>query len=89
MALHGIKHSDSRHNDTQHINAHFCILIDYKGCHRQGVAIYNKNLGFIEQKKCVSEHCRKVQTIKNLFIDIIFVIKNYNDLFRAAPISAC
>ncbi len=34
--------------------AHFCILIDYRGRHRRGVAIYNaiynKNLGFIKQK---------------------------------------
>jgi hypothetical protein len=35
----------------------FCIFIDYRGHHRKGVAIYmplesiyNKNLGFVEQK---------------------------------------
>jgi hypothetical protein len=38
----------------QHV---FCILIDYRGRHRKGLqfvmqfkSIYNKNLGFVEQK---------------------------------------
>jgi hypothetical protein len=37
-------------------------------------SIYNQNNGFIEQK-CIFEHFREVQTIKNLLIDIIFVTK--------------
>jgi hypothetical protein len=35
---------------------------------------YNKNLGFIEQKH-IFEHNREIQTIKHLFIDIIFVME--------------
>jgi hypothetical protein len=39
----------------QHV---FCILIDYRGRHRKGVAIYNaiynKNLGFIGKKKILN-----------------------------------
>ncbi len=37
-------------------------------------SIYNQNLIFIEQKNYF-EHYRQVQTIKNLLIDIIFVMK--------------
>jgi hypothetical protein len=50
--------------------------------------IYNKNLSFIEQK-CIFEHYREVQSIKNR-IDIIFFTKHfYGDLFRAALIGFC
>jgi hypothetical protein len=37
-------------------------------------SIYNKNLGFIEQKN-IFEPFRQVQTVKNLFTDPIFVLK--------------
>ncbi len=47
-------------------------------------SIYNKNLGFTDQK-CIFEHW-EVQTRKTLLIDIIFVtIKTSDDLFRVAP----
>ncbi len=59
----------------------YCILIDYRGHHRKGVAIYSatlvnlqQNLGFLEQKMFF-EHCREVQARKNLLIDIIFAMK--------------
>ncbi len=45
---------------------------------------YNKNLGFIEQK-CIFEHYREVLTIKNLLIDIIFVMK----IFSSGPFQSC
>jgi hypothetical protein len=48
-------------------------------------SIYNKMLALFN-KNCIFEHNRKVQTIKHLFIDIIFITKkNSGDLFRAAP----
>jgi hypothetical protein len=52
-------------------------------------SIYNKNLGFIEQK-CIFEHDREAQTRKNLLLDIILAMKkNSNDLFRAALFGLC
>jgi hypothetical protein len=48
-------------------------------------SIYNKNLGFIEQK-CIFEHNGEVQTIKNLLINIFWCNFFSDDLFRAAPI---
>jgi hypothetical protein len=47
-------------------------------------SICNKNLSFIIQK-CIFEHNREVQTIKNVFIDIILVKISSKDFFRAAP----
>ncbi len=44
----------------------------------------NNTLGFIEQK-CSLEHNRDVQTRKNLLTDTIFVTKNYDGYFKAAP----
>ncbi len=50
-------------------------------------SIYNKNLGFIEQKMFFGHHI-EVLTIKNLSIDIIFVIKIlFGDLPRVASYS--
>ncbi len=50
-------------------------------------SIYNKNLGFIEQKH-IFEHYKEVQTIKNVLIDIIFIVFFFlMTLFRAAPYS--
>ena len=54
----------------QHV---FFILIDYRGHHRKGVAIYNaiyvhlqqKNLVLLN-KKCIFEHHRATQTRKSL-----------------------
>jgi hypothetical protein len=37
-------------------------------------SIYNKNLGFIEQK-CIFEYYREVQTRKTQLIDMIFIMK--------------
>jgi len=37
-------------------------------------SIYNQNLG-LTKPKCIFEHYREVQTIKNIFIDIIFLMK--------------
>jgi len=37
-------------------------------------SIYNKNLGLMEPK-CIFEHYREVQTIKNLLIEIIVVME--------------
>ncbi len=48
-------------------------------------SFYNRNLGFVEQE-IYFELYRDVQSIKNIIIDFIFVIKIfYCDLFRAAP----
>ncbi len=46
-------------------------------------SIYNNNLGFIEQK-CIFEHYREIQTVKNLLNVIIFAMNFFGDLFRAA-----
>ncbi len=49
-------------------------------------SIFDRNFGFIEQKKCIFEYCREFQASKTLLIDIIFAMKkNSIDLFRAAP----
>jgi hypothetical protein len=39
-------------------------------------SIYNKKLGFVEQKN-IFEHYREVQTVKNLLIDMILGMKKY------------
>ncbi len=36
--------------------------------------IYNRNFGFIEQKKCIFEPYREFQARKTLLFDIIFTI---------------
>ncbi len=46
-------------------------------------SIYNNNLGFIEQK-CIFEHYREVQTIKNLLNVIIFAM-NFLVTFSELP----
>jgi hypothetical protein len=47
-------------------------------------SIYNKNLGFVEQKY-IFEHNKEVQTIKNVLIDIIFVINFILVTFSELP----
>ena len=39
-------------------------------------SICNKILGFLEQKN-IFEHYREVRTVRNLLIDMIFVMKKY------------
>jgi hypothetical protein len=58
----------------QHI---FCILIDYRGHHRKGVAIFNaaSQPKPCFNEKCIFEHYREVQTIKYQLIDIDLVMK--------------
>jgi hypothetical protein len=47
----------------------FCILIDYRGCHRKGIEIYHATYVNLQQKPLVSlnnerifEHYQEVQT---------------------------
>ncbi len=47
-------------------------------------SIYNDNLGSIEQK-CIFEHKREVQTIKNILIVIIFVMNFFVVTFSELP----
>jgi hypothetical protein len=48
------------------------------------MSIFNQNLGFNE-KMCIFEHYREVQTVKNQLIDIDLVMKKFSgDLLRAA-----
>jgi hypothetical protein len=47
--------------------------------------IYNRNFGFIEQKKCIFEHYREFQARKTLLIDIIFATKKYLLTFLELP----
>ncbi len=57
----------------QHI---FCIFIDYRGHHRQGVENFNVDHVNFQPKPCFNEksvffgHYREVQTIKHQLIDI-------------------
>ncbi len=60
----------------------FEFFIDYRGHHRKGVSIYNVTRVNLEpkplfqmNKNCIFEHHREVQTLKNLSIDITFVMK--------------
>ncbi len=46
-------------------------------------SIYNNNLGLIEQK-CIFEHYREIQTVKNQSNVIVFAMNFFGDLFRAA-----
>jgi hypothetical protein len=46
-------------------------------------SIYNETLVSLN-KKCIFEHYREFQARKTLLIDIIFAIKKFFDLFRAA-----
>ncbi len=73
-----------------HWTAHFCIFIDYKGCHRKGAAICNDtwvNLQpkpwFRTTKKCIFEQYWEVPTIK---LTLLWSWKYFSgDLFRASP----
>jgi hypothetical protein len=47
-------------------------------------SIYNKNLGFVEEK-CIFVHYREVLTFKNLLIDIIFVTIFFLVTFSEPP----
>jgi hypothetical protein len=66
----------------------FCIFIDYRGHCRKGVAIFNADYVNFQPKpakKCIFEHHREVQTIKNKLIYIDLVMKLFSDdLLRAA-----
>jgi len=74
----------------QHV---FCILIDYRGRHRKGVAIYsltrsiyNKKPWFHWAKNVFLNTTEKFKHEKCLLIDIIFAMRFCsNHLFRAAP----
>jgi hypothetical protein len=68
----------------QHIFAFSLIIEDTTENVLQFKSIYNKNLGFIEQK-FIFENYREVQIRKCLLINIIFAIIIFsNDLFRVA-----
>jgi hypothetical protein len=72
--------------------AHFCILIDYRGCHRKGVAIYNANKVNLQQKtfislnkNCIFDRYREVQVRKSLLINIIFAVIIFSDDISGLP----
>jgi hypothetical protein len=74
----------------QHI---FCSFIDYRGHHRQGVAIFYTDYvncqpkPWFNEKTWIFEHFREVQMINNLLIDFDLVMKHLSgDLLRAAPL---
>ncbi len=77
----------------QHI---FRISINYKITTEKGLqfimklkSIYNKNIGFIEQKMFFWT-LQRGSNNKNLLIHTIFVVTIFSgDLFRAAPIGLC
>jgi hypothetical protein len=72
--------------------AYFYVIVDYRGRHGKGSAIYNKTRVNLEQEfwfystKNVFKHPREVRTGNSSYEDIIFVIKISSVyLFRAAP----